>query len=241
MTISKSVRAASLAASLVALAGGAARAADDLTPAIEQVGAPPARAPGPWQISLGLRSALFRSAGYDPFSTDDVFVQPSVMATWALRTGPRLSTALGASWESGSEGAEARGAETNLSLGRVGAVIEERFAPLPWVYAFARVSPGWLRGTATLSDLAIAAPTMRTTFSTVSVDASLGAAVRMTPAKTRVGLWLMGDAGYGWAPDQHIALTPALPASDRDKAGVTTLADLAPRGVFYRFALALSF
>ena len=134
----------------------------------------------------------------------------------------------------------ARGAESSLSLRTLSAVVEERLAPRPWLYAFARVSPGWLHGTATLTDLAIAAP-MRTTFSTVNVDASLGAAVRVTPPATRVGLWFMGDAGYGWAPDQHLALAPALPASDRDKAGVTTLADLAPRGAFYRLAAALTF
>jgi hypothetical protein len=211
-----------------------------LAPAIEQVGSPRTRAPGPFQVSLGVRSALFRSAGYDPFSTDDVFVQTSATATWALRTGPSLATAVGATWDLGSEGAQARGAETSLSLRRLGALIEERFAPRPWVYAFARLSPTWLHGTATLQDLTIAAP-MRTTFSTFAVDASLGAAARISPRAMRVGLWAVGDAGYGWAPDQHLALAPALPGTDGNKAGVTSLTDLAPRGVFFRLALALGF
>src|SRR5437773_2483503 len=101
-------------------------------------------------------------------------------------------------------------------------------------------APGWLRGTASLTDPTIPAP-LRTTFSTFGGDASLGAAGRLSPRSSRVGVWLVGDAGYGWAPSQHLALAPALPASDRDKAGVTTLADLAPRGVFFRLALALAF
>jgi hypothetical protein len=240
MTISSCVRAAGLAAALVSWSG-AARAHDDLTPAIEQVGAKPAREPRGFQVSAGVRSALFRSAGYDPFSNNDVFVQTSVAATWALRTSPALATAVGASWEWGSEGAVARGAETNLSLRRLSAVIEERFAPRPWAYAFARVAPGWLSGTATLTDTSIPAP-LRTTFSTFAFDASLGAAARLSGrATTRVGLWAVGDAGYGWAPDPHMALAPALPAADSNKAGVTTLDDLAPRGAFFRLALALAF
>jgi len=143
-------------------------------------------------------------------------------------------------WESGSGDAQARGADTNLSLTRLALALEERFALRPRAYAFARVSPGWLRGTASLDDQAVAAP-LRTTFSTFSFDASAGAAARLTPRASRVACWLVGDAGYGWAPDQHLALAPALPAADHDKAGATTLADLAPRGVFFRFALALAF
>jgi hypothetical protein len=240
MTINDTVRAAILAAALVAARGGVAFAHDDLAPAIEQVGGAGARGPQPWQIAAGVRAALFRGAGYDPFSTNDAFAQFSATATRAFHTGPSLSTAVGGIWEAGSAAAQARGADTSLSLSRLGLVLEERFAPRPWAYAFARVSPGWLRGTASLTDPTIPAP-LRTTFSTFGVDASLGAAARLSPRSTRVGFWLVGDAGYGWAPAQHLALAPALPASDRDKAGVTTLADLAPRGVFFRFAIALAF
>ncbi|HVU50798.1 MAG TPA: hypothetical protein VHL80_08935 [Polyangia bacterium] len=232
---------AALAAGLLALGGGRARAHDDLPPAIAQAGpAAPARAPGPFQLSLGVRSALFRSAGYDPFSTNDVFVQTGVMATWALRTSAALATAVGATWEAGTADASARGAETELSLRRLGVVVEERYAPRPWLYAFARVSPSWLRGTATLRDLSVAAP-LSTTFDTLAVDGSAGAAACIPPRTHRITFCAVADGGYGWAPAQRLALAPALPAPDRDKAGVTTLADLAPRGAFYRLALALTF
>jgi len=240
MTIGSRARAAMLALAVVATRDGVARAKEAAVPAIEQTSGAGERARQPWQVSAGVRSALFRGAGYDPFSTDDAFTQFAATATWAVGTGGSLATALGVAWESGSSQAQARGAATDLSLSRLGLVLEERFAPRPWAYAFARVSPGWLRGTASLTDLAVAAP-LRTTFSSFSVDASLGAAARLSPRASRVGFWLVGDAGYGWTPDQHLALAPALSAADRDKAGVTTLADLAPRGVFLRFALALAF
>jgi hypothetical protein len=241
MDTRKGLRSAALVAALVASGGGAAQAHDDLPPAIEAAGAPaPARAPGPWQVSLGLRSALFRSAGYDPFKTDDVFVQGGATATWALPTGRALSTAVGAIWETGSEGATARGADTSLSLRRLGGLVEERFAPRPWLYAFARLSPTWLHGEATLHDLSIPAP-LGTTFDSLAVDGSVGAAARLTPRGSRVSFLAIVDAGYGWAPTQHLALVPELPASDRNKAGMTTLDDLAPRGVFYRLSVGVGF
>jgi hypothetical protein len=244
MTLTKVARAMLSAAALVAATGGAARAHDDLPPAIEQTGASPSapvsRGPGLWRVSVGGRSSLLRSPGYDPFSTDDAFGQFSAMATRAVVVSQRFSTAAGALWEAGTATSTARGADSSLALQRVGIVLEERFAPRPWIYVFGRLTPTWTRGQAEIDDLAIAAP-LRTSFSTFGADASAGVAARLNPGTGKVGLWLMGDGGYGWAPSQHMVLAPALPAADRDKAGTTTLADLAPSGVFARFALALSY
>jgi hypothetical protein len=241
MTTRNRLSAATLAAAMVALGGGAARANDGLPPAIQRVGeGPVARPPGAFQLSVDLRTALLRSAGYDPFSTNDVYTQTGVAGSWTLRTSPRLSTAVGATWESGTQSGQARGSDTSLSLRRLGAIVEERFAPRPWGYVFARLSPAWLHGSASLADLSIAAP-LQTTFSTLAVDGSLGAAAGLSPRGSRVGFWAVADAGYGWAPDQQMTLAPALPAADRNKAGTTTLPDLAPRGAFMRFAFAVSF
>jgi len=235
------LRGAAVATVLLALGGGRAQARDDLPPAISQVGpSAPARPMGPFQVSLGVRSSLFRSSGYDPFSTNDVFVQTAATATWALRTSAAFATAVGATWDSGTADATARGADTSLSLRRLGGLVEERFAPRPWLYAFGRVSPTWLHGAATLHDLSVIGP-LSTTFDTLAVDGSLGAAACLPPRSSRITACVIGDGGYGWAPTQRLALAPALPASDRDKAGVTTLDDFAPRGAFYRLALALVF
>jgi hypothetical protein len=124
-----------LGAALAAATGGRARAADGLAPAIEQVGAPargPASGPGRWRVSAGVRSSLFRSAGYDAFATDDTFTQFSATATRTVVAGSRLSSAAGLLWEDGSSDATARGAPSSLSLMRLGLLLEERFAPLPW-------------------------------------------------------------------------------------------------------------
>jgi hypothetical protein len=240
MTTRNRLSAAGLVVGLIALGGGVARANDGYPPAIQQLGGPVARPPGAFQLSVDVRTALFRSAGYDPFSTNDVFSETGVAGSWTLRTSPRLSTAVGATWEAGTQNGEARGSATSLSLRRLGAFVEERFAPRPWAYLFARLSPAWLRGSATLDDLSVAAP-LQTTFSSLAVDGSMGAAAGLSPRGSRVGFWLVADAGYGWAPAQQMALAPALPSSDRNKAGTTTLPDLSPSGIFMRFAVALTF
>jgi hypothetical protein len=218
------------------------RVGDNLPPAIASVDASVDGAPRPghglWQVQVGVRTALLRDAGYDPFSSNDAFTQLSVSALRALRAGRGFATALGLAWDDGSTEAVARGTIARLSLRRPALVFEERFAPVSWAYAFARVSPGWLRGTASLGDASLPVP-LTTSLSTLEIDGSLGAAVGATPHGSAVSFWLLSDAGYGWAPAQGLALTPNLAAADRGKAGTTHLADLAARGVFFRFSLAL--
>src|SRR5436190_4445933 len=118
-TTAKALRIAMLGAALAGAAGGAARAADDLPPAIEGVVGRRARPPGAWFVSVGPRVSLLRSSGYDPFSTNDVFAQFSATGLRSFATGPRLATAVGLQWEAGSTQAEARGADSQLSLSRV--------------------------------------------------------------------------------------------------------------------------
>jgi hypothetical protein len=220
---------------------GVAEAADNLPPAIEQLGvAPAARSPSRFAASLGVRTALFRSSGYDPFSTSDAFTETSVAASATVLRIGRLSTSVGGIFGGGSAAAAARGTRAALSLTRAGVSLEESFAVHPRGRVFARVVPAWLWGDATLTDDTLPAP-LGTSLSTVTVDGSLGVAGRLNPLSSVLGLWLVAESGYGWAPAQHLTLAPRLPAPDRDKAGTTTLADVAPRGVFFRFAFAVTY
>jgi hypothetical protein len=148
--------------------------------------------------------------------------------------------ALGIVWENGGKSAQSRGADASLSLQRIAAVIEGRFAPRPEVYVVARVMPGLLLGSATLRDESAPAD-LGGTFSAFGVDASAGLGVRLTPAASPLGLWLAGDAGYGFAPARDITLRPRLPPSDQQKAGSVDLGPLSTSGVFTRFWLALSY
>lgn len=246
MTTSRDIRAWSfLAAGLIAaVAPRAVHAADDLAPAIEAVGGGPPARPQRWQLAAGVRTSLVRSAGYDPFSTSDALVMFSTTALWALpaqvTTVGRLTTAVGVSWEIGSSGAVARGADAQLSVMRGGLVLEERFSPSPWGYVFGRLSPAWMSVDASLRDAASPAP-LETSRSTFAFDASLGLAAHLNARSRGLGVWLLADGGYGWAPSRDLTLSPALATADADKAGATSLGTLAPRGTFFRGCLALTF
>jgi hypothetical protein len=230
----------SLAAGLVVSTAAAAAAADDLRPPSEAINGTPAPAPPRFEVALGVRTSLFRGAGYDPFSSTDAFSQTSLRASWAPLERGRFATAVGPLFEWGSVSATARGVDASLSLWRLGAVVEERFAPHPRARVFARLVPAWLSGSAKLADSSLPVP-LETSMSTFSLDASAGAAGRLNTPVSSVGFWVTGESGYGWAATQAMAFAPALAAADRNKAGTTTLGDLSPRGLFFRFGVALTY
>jgi hypothetical protein len=233
-------RGALVAAGVLAAWAGPAAAADDLPPAIEQVGAAGPARPSRFEAALGFRSALLRSAGYDPFSTTDTFTQASLHATWSFLERGRWATAVGPLFERGSTSALARGIDADLALTRLGALVEERWSPHPRARVFARLAPAWLSGSARLLDRSLPAP-LGTSFHTLSVDASAGAAARLNLPSSSVGFWFAGETGYGWAATQAMTFSPELPKGDAQKAGTTTFADLAPRGVFFRFVASVTF
>lgn len=240
---SREVRAWTLLAAVAVLgATRPARGADDLPPAIQSVGGGRPVRDHRWQVTAGGRGSLYRGAGYDPFSTNDVLPQFSTTVTWSLprRPGSAVSSAVGVIGEIGQSNAQARGADADLSVTRVGLVLEERFSPTRWGYVFARVSPGWMAVEAKLRDPASPA-TLQSSSSSFALDASLGLAANLNPGVRGVGFWLVGDGGYGWAPSSELALTPALASADAAKAGTTSLGTLAPRGAFFRAGVALSF
>jgi hypothetical protein len=148
--------------------------------------------------------------------------------------------ALGIVWENGGKSAQSRGADASLSLQRIAASIEGRFAPRPEVYVVARVMPGLLLGSATVRDDSAPAD-LGGTFSAFGVDASAGLGVRLTPVSSPVGLWLAGDAGYSFAPARDLSLKPRLPPSDLQKAGTLDLGPITTNGLFTRFWVALSY
>jgi hypothetical protein len=240
MTFSESMWRAALAAGLVVGAALPAAAADDLGPAIEAVNGTPMPAAPRFEVGVGARTSLFRGAGYDPFAATDGFSQTSLWASWAAVERGRFATTVGPIFEWGSTSAFARGADASLSLWRLGAVVEERFAPVRRARVFARLAPAWLSGSAKLVDPSLPVA-LETSMSTFSLDASAGAAGRLNAPTSSLGFWLTGESGYGWAGSQRMAFSPALGAADRNKAGTTALGDLSPRGLFFRFGVALTY
>ncbi len=202
--------------------------------------APPERGSDRWQAALGVRTSVVRDAGFDPFSTGDVLPQFSVVVTHTLRAGTGFVPALGLAADFGSSSANARGADAQLQTWRLAIVLEPRFVPASGFYVGARIAPGLLHTSARLLDTSAPAP-LAAAFTTASIDASLVAGVRLNPGMGPIGLWLLADAGYGWAPRRDLTLVPELPARDASKAGTTELGSLSPRGMFGRVSLAIGY
>jgi hypothetical protein len=203
-----------------------------------------APSPGPvferWQAAIGVRTSVVRDAGLDPFSTADALAQFSMTVLHTLREGEGFVPALGLAADVGGSSASARGAGADLNLWRVALVFEPRFVPAPGFYAGARIAPGLLHTSVTLRDESTPV-SLATAYWTPSLDASFSAGARLNPGMGTVGLWLLGDAGYGWAPRRELTLVPQLPARDASKAGATDLGSLSPRGMFGRVSLAVSY
>ncbi|HSS37331.1 MAG TPA: hypothetical protein VLT58_01055 [Polyangia bacterium] len=205
--------------------------------------APPALRPPSWEVSAGVRAMYIKSAGFDPFSTDDGFVQFSLTGLGVIARKGRLSLAVGIGLDVGSSSATARGAPSSLSLTRPSALAEGRFQPWSRLYLFARLAPGLVHGTATINDASSPSGSGLTAdFDAFSLDASAGGAFCLGAiGSAGLGVWLLADGGYSWVAGQDLVLAPTLSNADQPKAGTLDLGTLAPRGGFFRISMALSY
>jgi hypothetical protein len=226
---------------LASVAAFCARRAEAQTAVVTE--APKARR-DVWQLAGGVRSMFVRSSGLDPFSEDDHLAQFSAALSRELGTpvprGPGLAVGLG--FDAGSTSSVARAAETSLSVTRLLAFIEGRYHLSPRFYGFGRLAPGLAHTSARLREpSAPAGAALVAERSTFALDASVGAAFCVSDVDHKVGVWLLADAGYGWAPARPMRLTADLSERDQERVAPLDLGPFAPRGVLLRFALALSY
>ena len=197
-----------------------------------------------WQLAAGARNALIRSGGFDPFSGNDHLSQFSMSLLRALSTpsAAGLGFAVGLGFDVGAASAFARSANADLTLSRFLLIAEGRYHFFPRLYAFGRLAPGLSHGTAALREASAPgyAPLVDG-FTTLAVDASAGAAFCVSGMQSRVGAWLLADAGYGWTPQHHLRLSPDLAERDRDNVAPLDLGNFAARGILIRVAFALSY
>jgi hypothetical protein len=232
-------RKALLAALALALTGAVSANARAQT---LEASALPALRPPTWEASAGVRTMYIKSAGFDPFSTNDGFVQFSLSGLGVVARKDRLSLAVGVGLDVGSSSATARNEPSSLSLTHLSALAEGRYQPWSRLYLFARLAPGLVHGTATINDASSpSAAGLTADFDAFSLDASGGAAFGVGAiGAARVGVWLLADGGYSWVAGQDLILAPALNA-DQSKAGTLDLGSLAPRGAMFRISVALSY
>jgi len=195
-----------------------------------------------WQAAVGLRSMLVRSAGYDPFSGNDVLAQFSLGIERLVLRSDAFVFAAGIGGDYGQTSSIARGASSELAVGRISLIAEGRYQPWERGYGFVRFAPGWLGMKATLTDASAPnAVTLEDSFGVLSADISAGAAARLSPAPDPIAVWVSLEGGYSWAASHHLRLAPGAAARDQAKLAPLDLGTIDPRGVFFRLALAITY
>jgi hypothetical protein len=205
-------------------------------------------------LSLGVRTDLVRSRAFDPFSASDDLQQSSLGARYTVHASELgVGFGVGVAWDHGSSTATARSASTALTLDRLSLTVEGR-APLSRHFtALVRVAPGLLRRSTTLTDGSLpnapytlaSAGTASQTASSVSADASVGMEFlvgRLQAATLPVGLSLLADGGYSYAPAREVVFSSAASTAVGGRTDQPVrFGKLAIGGVFFRLAAAVLF
>jgi hypothetical protein len=232
---------AALLAALVPLVATVVSAAG---PARAQVLEQEAATPKPedWQAALAIRNTFVRSSGFDPFSATDVLPQFSLTAERVFARSGAAAFAAGLAAEYGGSSADARNAPAQISMWRLSAVAEGRYCPWQRAYGFVRFAPGMLRVSAELSDASAPnAKRLVDDFDLLSIDTSLGAAVRMSGPANPIAAWISAEGGYGWTGSHHLLLATSAAARDEAKLAPVDLGTIDPRGVFLRLSVAITY
>ena len=101
--------------------------------------------------TIGMRGTLIRSNGFDPFSSTDLLPQVSLSLQHPFAREGAFGVAAGVSMDYGEANADARGTPSTFKAWRLSVVLEGRYYPRPYAYAFARLAPGMLRAAAVLN------------------------------------------------------------------------------------------
>lgn len=197
-----------------------------------------------WQVHLGARVSWIPNDGYNPFDENDVSGQLSIGGSRAWVLGTQFSFAPGVLWEVGTVSSKARGADSELTVHRLGAVAEGRFHLVRDVYLLAKLIPHAVHTRAYLNDASFPDQLQQRTWR-FGMDASAGAAwnvPRTLGARNALPqFWLVGECGYGWTMSKDLVLKPDV---DEDDPRARTELDLGPmalRGVMMRVSAAMTF
>lgn len=213
-----------------------------------------ARTPFRLTAGLGVRSDLIRSSGLDAFSTTDGLSQSALSVGYHL-SGTELSgILLGFEWNHATTTAAVRGAEASLTIDRLTLALESRVAVGRRVSVFGRVAPGLLRDRARMVDPsapggAYGGLTMGDGLAQTkwvpTADVSGGLALRFGELRGRgapvFGFWLTAEGGYGYAAAHDLVLASRAETQPGRVDEPLRLGQLAWRGAFMRFRIAVSF
>lgn len=197
-----------------------------------------------WQVYAGVRTSWITEEQFDPFEDKDVFSNVSVGASRALVLSPMFSFAPGLLYETGTVKSEARGADSELIVHRLGGVAEGRWHAGRDLYVLAKLVPQAIHTRAYLSEASSPEQLQQKTWR-FGLDATAGAAwnfPRSLGAPNAVPqFWLVGEFGYGWAMSKDLELSPDVDEDDPQARMRLDLGPMALRGVMMRVNVALTF
>lgn len=195
------------------------------------------------RVDIGARTQFVNSAGFDPFSKNDVIGQLSLAASYTVWTRDELSLAALVGFDYGGASANVRSDATSLDLRRFTLAPEARYHVLRLLVLTAKVGPTLTREAAEVSG-GLGTPWSKTGWK-FGFDATAGAAVELwgyrSGAAHKPRAWLTAEGGYGWTAPMRLDLAPDDAGTVPQRLATLDLGQLSVAGPLFRITAALSF
>lgn len=194
------------------------------------------------RVDIGVRTQFVRSAGLDPFASNDVMPQLTLAASYYFWAHDRLSLGAGVAFDYGARSDNARSGDATLDTRRFLLAPELRYHVLRVLAVTAKVGPTLTRQEATYSGLE--AELSKTAWK-AGFDATAGAAFEVygyaSGSSNKPRLWLTAEGGYGWTASNRLRLEPDESAPAPQRLTPLDLGSLSLSGPLFRVTAALSF
>lgn len=195
------------------------------------------------RLDIGVRTQLVRSAGLDPFSSNDVLPQLTLGASYYFWSRDRLSLGGVFAFDYAGTSENARSAEASLDARRFLLGPELRYHVLRVLAVTAKAGPTLTRQEVTYSG-ALVDPLGKTAWK-AGVDATLGVACELfgyaSGQSNKPRFWLTAEGGYGYTAPNRLKLTLPEDSASPQRLAPLDLGELSLSGPLFRATAALSF
>ncbi len=203
---------------------------------------PPPRWKRDVELGLGVRMMFMPDTGFGPYASNDVLGQIALTGGLELLRAGRFSLALAAEWDGGGRSAQARGTVSSIFLHRFSGGLEARFALAPRLIGFVKAAPVAVYVHATIEDALVVDRPIEANEWTWGLDATAGGRLLLAgKPQSWARLWLVAEAGYGFAGSTPMRFAPSQEVDDPRDFSPIALPDLRPSGAIARLGLTLGF
>lgn len=193
-------------------------------------------------VTLGVRTTLVKTSGFDVFAGDDALTQASIAFGRVLFSDGPWSFASALGWDVGGRSSNVRGAATSLDVHRFTLNPEVRYHLFHRFYAYGRVGAGGALVSSSLEDPIVGRERSRAPLC-FTLDASAGLAFEVLGHKSGLSRtargWLALDGGYVFTTPTQLVYSND--SSSPARSAPIGLGDLALSGPSARLSAAISF